>query len=420
MPDCRIKTYGGIRKMKETLKKALIIMLIMVTALTIPERTVFAVETQVTGKKASASPVKGCVVAEDITKYGNTPLHDVTCEAFFAAGYKYGDVVTVKFLGQKLKMPFVSNYSDVDYGKPALLARNGDQYIMLAINMGDFATYYGLGVKTTHEDGSFEWNYPEGVTGPVKVSIKLKTAGGYLEEYELHKISYTNERADYPNLTDEEFANFREVTTTGIGRGIFYRTSSPIDPAIGRNTYADKALKDAGVSIVINLTDTEAKIKEFEGYPETYYSSTNYIAIPIIFDYESEEVRQSLAVGFKYMADNPGVYAVHCQEGKDRTGFVVAILECLMGADYDEVVDDFMVSYCNFYGLTKDDPRYDTIAGSNIEKILKDAFNFSAKDKKKDLKKRDLSKCATKYLKQIGLTGQDITRLKENLSGKAE
>jgi hypothetical protein len=308
----------------------------------------------------------------------------------------------------------------VDYGKPALLARNGDPYLILAINSGDFATSYGLGVKTTHEDDSYEWNYPKGVTGPVKISIKLKKAGGYLEEYELHKISYTNERADYLNLTDEEFANFREITTTGIGRGILYRTSSPIDPAIGRNTYADKALKDAGVSVVINLTDTEAEIKGYEGYPETYYSSTNYIAIPIIFDYESEEVRQSLARGFKFMADNPGVYAVHCQEGKDRTGFVAAILECLMGAGYDEVIDDFMVSYCNFYGLTKDDPRYDTIAESNIEKILKDAFNFSAKDKKKDLKKRDLSKCATKYLKQIGLTGQDITRLKENLSGKAE
>lgn len=401
--------------MNKILKKALIILIIMITPLVMPQKAAYAADAEVLGKKASASPFKADVITDYITKYGNTFL-PVTCKDFFAAGYKYGDVVTVKFLGKKHKMPFVSAYTDVDSGKPALLARDEDTYIMLAINKGDFATSYGLGVKTTHEDGSIEWNYPKGVTGPVKVSVKLKKAGGYLLEYELHRISYTNKRSDYPNLSDAEFANFREVATTGMGRGRLYRTSTPIDPDIGRNVYADKALKDAGVSVIINLTNTEAEIRGYESFSESCYSSSNFIALPISMDFQSESVKESLARGFKFMADNPGVYAIHCKEGKDRTGFVAAILECLMGAGYEEVVDDYMVTFYNYYGVTKGEPRYYTIVKSDIDKLLKETFTFSEKDKKKDLKKRDLSACAEKYLKEIGLTGEDINRLKENLS----
>ena len=405
--------------MTKSVIKVLSIILIMISPIAIPEKAVYAAESEFLGKQVSASPVKASVLTEYINKYGNTYL-PVTCEEFFAAGYKYGDMVTVKFLGKKHKMPFVSDYSDVDSGKPALLARDKDTYIMLAINKGDFATFYGIGVKTTNEDGTFEWNYPKGVKDPINVSIKLKEAGGYLEQYELRNISYTNERADYPHLTDEEFANFREVTTTGIGRGILYRTSSPINPDISRNLYADRALKDAGVSVILNLADTEADIKEYEGFSESYYSSANHLALPISVDFQSEAVRQSLAEGFKFMAENPGVYAVHCNEGKDRTGFAAAILECLMGAGYEEVVDDYMVSFYNYYGVTKDDPRYDAIVKNGISKTLKDAFTFSKKDKKKDLKKCDLSAYAEKYLRKIGLSAQDISRLKENLSGKEQ
>ena len=159
-----------------------------------------------------------------------------------------------------------------------------------------------------------------------------------------------------------------------------------------------------------------AEIRGYESFSESCYSSSNFIALPISMDFQSESVKESLARGFKFMADNPGVYAIHCKEGKDRTGFVAAILECLMGAGYEEVVDDYMVTFYNYYGVTKGEPRYYTIVKSDIDKLLKETFTISEKDKKKDLKKRDLSACAEKYLKEIGLTGEDINRLKENLS----
>ena len=174
----------------------------------------------------SPAPLTATAEAAKIQKYGNMVL-SLSCEEIKAAGYAYGDVLTVKFLDRHLEIPFCSNYSDVDSGSPAVFARADDEFVQLAINMGDFATTYGIALKATHEDKSFEWNWAEGVEGPVTFQISLHDAGGYYDDYVLHQLSYTNERTDYPELTDEQFANFRAVTTTGMGEGVLYRTSSP-------------------------------------------------------------------------------------------------------------------------------------------------------------------------------------------------
>ncbi|MBO4414709.1 MAG: tyrosine-protein phosphatase [Lachnospiraceae bacterium] len=366
---------------------------------------------------AKVKTLKTTAKAEEIQKYGNVVL-SLTCEDIKAAGYVYGDVVKVKFLGKTLKVPFVSSYSDVDTGKPAILARSGDTYVLLAINMGDFATTYGIAVKTVHEDNTIEWNYADGVKGPVSFKISLKKAGGYYDEFVVHQLSATNERTDYPDLTDEEYANFRMVKTTGIGEGVLYRTSSPINPKNNRNTYADAAIKAAGVTVIVNLADDEETAKGYEGFDSSYYATTNFITLNMPVDFSSEEFQTKLAKGFKFIAANPGTYAIHCTEGKDRAGFATAILECLMGASYDEVINDYMTTFYNYFGVTKDDIRYEPIINSNIAKSLKLAFTFTKKDKKRDLATADLAACAKKYLKKIGLTNAEIKALKKNLSGK--
>ena len=365
---------------------------------------------------AENSPSKLSATAEaaNIQKYGNVVL-SLTCDEIKAAGYEYGDILKVSFLGKKIKVPFVSNYSDVDTGKPAILARSGDTNVLLAINMGDFATTYGIAVKTVHEDNTIEWNYAEGVTGPVKVKITMKKAGGYYDEFVLHQLSASNERTDYPDLSDEQYANFRMVTTTGIGKGVLYRTSSPINPKNNRNTYADAAIKSAGVTVVVNLADDEETARGYEGFDDSYYSTTSFVTLNMPVDFASDEFKDKLAKGFRFIAENPGTYAIHCTEGKDRAGFATAIIECLMGATYDEVVEDYMTTFYNYYGVTKDDARYAVIVNSNIAKSLKAAFTFTKKDKKRDLKTADLAACAKKYLKSIGLTNAEIKALKKNL-----
>ena len=386
------------------------IALLMLLALVFPRIDIYASETQATAKL-----VRGTILPSYINRHGNTYI-SITCTDFFEAGYEYGDVVKVKLKGQRYRMPFVSNYSDVESGKPALIARNNDEYIMLAINLGDFATTYGLATKTSAEDGSFEWNFADDSTDPIKVSIWMKKQGGYANQYALHQMSMSNERSDYPDLSDEEFANFREVKTTGMGKGRLYRTSSAINPENKRNIYVDNALKNAEVSVILNLNDTENTAKEYEGFSDSYYSTVKTKELAMDIDFSAEDFKNKLAEGLRFMADNPGIYAIQCKEGKDRAGFVVAILECLMGAGLEEVTADYMVSFYNFYGLIENDPGYELIVKGNIEKSLKTAFTFKKKDKKKELSTRDLSACAVKYLKNIGLTKAEIKKLKKNLS----
>lgn len=347
--------------------------------------------------------------AEYIQKYGNVVL-SLSCDEITEAGYAFGDVLTVRFLDQSMDIPFCNNYSDVDSGSPALFARDADTNAQLAINMGDFATTYGIATKTTNEDKSFFWTYQEGVTGPVSFTIELKEAGGYYDAYIMHQLRYTNVREDYPELTDAQFANFRAVTTNGMGEGVLYRTASPVNPENNRNTYADAALTQAGVTVVMNLADDAESLQAYEGFADSYYAGTNYIALNMGVDFTAEDFQTKLAEGLRHFAANPGVYAVHCTEGKDRAGFVAALLECLMGAGYDEVLADYMVTYYNYYGVTAEDPRYETIANSNIVKSLQRAFDVP------ELQSADLAAEAEEYLSGIGLSDAELAALKANLS----
>ena len=372
-------------------------------------------------KVSAAKPKKLTATFDlkDIDKHGHISL-SLSCEEIKAAGYNYGDVLKVKFLGKTLKLPLCANYTDVDGGKPGIFAREKDTYVLLSVNTGCFAAKYKIAEKTINADGSFEWNYKDGITGPVEVTISLKKAGAYAEEIQLRTVSGTKNREDYPDLTDKEFTNFREVTTTGMGRGVLYRTSSPINPSNNRNTYADEAIKEAGVTVILNLADDENKAREYEGFDDTYYSTTNFMCLDLPVGLKTAEFESKLADGLKFMAANPGVYAIHCKEGKDRAGYVAALLECFMGATYEEVTEDYMVTFYNYYGVTKDDQRYDAIMNGNIVNSLKDAFTFKKKDKKKDLSTRNLAKCAAKYFKKIGLTDEEIKALRANLSVNAK
>ena len=58
-------------------------------------------------------------------------------------------------------------------------------------------------------------------------------------------------------------------------------------------------------------------------------------------DIAGKDFSEKLAKGLKFMAGKKAPYMVHCTEGKDRAGFVSAVLEALMGAEMDEIVADY-------------------------------------------------------------------------------
>ena len=343
----------------------------------------------------------------EISKYGNLIL-DLTGADLFNLGLEYGDLLELTVADQTLEVPLCSNYTDVDTGLTVLRASAPEETVELAINMGDWASTAGIAEKTAiEEEPGYRWDYL--VQMPVQVEITMKQKSGYLEQWYIHQLIRTNAREDYPHLSDEAFANFRVIATTGLGENTLYRASSPINPELGRSIYVDAAARKTGIVTCINLTDAS---NTYEIPEDSYYESCQVVYLNLGMDFLSEDSVTSLAQGMRFLIDNDAPYLIHCNEGKDRTGFVCALLECLMGATIDEVVDDYMESYVNFYGVEKGTEKYDAVVSGNIIETLTINFDVS------DVYHADLAAEAKAYLTEVlELSPEEVTALKAKLSG---
>ena len=352
-----------------------------------------------------ADNTKAMANVADIAKHGNLIL-DIKCADLFEKGYEYGDVLEIKVADKTWDAPLCSNYSDVDTGIAVLRASAAEDPVVLAINMGNFAATAGIAEKITIEqEPGYRWVYL--LDTPVKVEIALKEEAGYREQWLVRQLVRSEERADYPNLSDEAFANFRAIDTTGMGKGKLYRSSSPINPGIGRNTHADQAARAAGILTIVNLADAS---NVYETQADAYYNSCQVVYLNLGMDFLSDEATASLARGMRFIIEGDAPYLIHCNEGKDRAGFVSALLECLMGATLDEVVDDYMETYVNYYGVEKGSEKYDAVVNSNLIQSLNANFKVN------DIHKADLAAEAEAYLtEELGLSSAEVLALKAKL-----
>ena len=203
----------------------------------------------------------------EILKHGNLVL-TISGNSLLDLGYAYGDIATVTVAGQTYDMPVVSNYSDVDNGDMLCRVIASDDpdenAVILAINMGDLASTLDIATMSAiEEDPGFRWDYNEGYDDALSISIAMGEKGGYADEYMIHQLSRSEIREDYPDLTDEQYANFRNVATTGMGAFALYRSSSPVNPALNRNREADAAVNAAGIRTVMNLADNGETMKGY-------------------------------------------------------------------------------------------------------------------------------------------------------------
>jgi hypothetical protein len=309
-------------------------------------------------------------------------------------------------------MPVGSNYADVDQGsmicRVVVKEESGEDDIILAINMGDLATATGIAVKENVEAApGYVWHYQ--VEEPVAVSFAMKEQGGYYDQYVMHQLSRSEERASYPGLTDGQYANFREVTAGHIGAGKLYRSSSPVNPEINRNKEADAAAAAVGVKTFINLADNEETMKAYEGFADSYYAGQNVICLNLGVDFSADEFKAGLAEGLRFIAANKPPFLVHCTEGKNRVVYQ-AVLEALM-ARRRKKSRRYMVTYYNYYGVEPGTEQYEVIAASNIQKSLAAAFGMTS------IFDGGLQAAAVDYLTAIGVSAEDIAAVQANLSG---
>jgi protein tyrosine/serine phosphatase len=352
-----------------------------------------------------------------IDKYGNLDLA-VTPEALRAGGYEPGDVILVRIGDLEIEMPMGTQYTDVDAGTPVCCLRtsgDGTEITILAINSGNLAVTAGIAEKQAIDAApGYEWSYLNGYEAPVPVILSMARKQGYADEYALHQLtnSRTNRREDYPHLTDADYANFRAVETTGMGKGTLYRSSSPVNPGLNRNREADAALLQAQIRTVIDLADSEVELAQYEGFSTTNYAACDIIALDMGVDFQAAEFQRKLADGLRFIVSHEGPYLIHCNEGKDRAGFAAALLEALMGAEAGEIRADYMRTFYNFYGVQEGTEQYRKISDSFLESSLAAVLGLpSVRDHDGDLRS-----AAEAYLKTIGMTDEEIAALKERLA----
>ena len=352
---------------------------------------------------------------KDIQKYGNLVL-SITKSDMDSIGAEYGDVFTVDLGDQVLEAPYCTSYSDVEIGD--LVLRNDGDGIILAVNMGDFASSYGIATKVSNPDKTYQWVFEEGKKlEDITLSLILTGKGEYRDQYLIHQLSRTNEREDYSS--DAVFANFREIVGGNLGSGALFRSSSPVNNEIGRAKYADELVSLNNIKSVMNLADSRETIEGYfkeedfaSPYYKTLYENGQVIALNMGVSFKTREFQNGLVEGLTFLSKNEGPYLVHCNEGKDRAGFTSALLSALMGLTYDEIASDYMTSYENYYHVEKGTEQYEAVKRSNIDSML----SFIAGVETKDLENVDLAAKAEEFLIAIGMEKSDIDTLKSKLS----
>ncbi len=351
----------------------------------------------------------------NIDRQGNIIL-SISVQRLNEQGYEAGDIISVMIDERSFDMPVGLMANEVGSNEEICLFENDggtNDIVKLMVRNGSFLSLAELGeVELISEDPGYRIFLKDGIDLSIPVLLKMKEKQGHSEDYPVDESVYerTSNREDYPHLSDEEYANFREVKTRGMKKGTLYRSSSPINPKMNRNREADEAIRNAGIKTIINMADYPNGMKRYEGYEDSYYKTCDIIALNMSTNFDNGGFEESLIEGYRFLIDNEGPYLIHCTEGKDRTGFSIAILESLMGAQADEIVSDYMKTYYNYYGVKLGSLIYNDIAQRNIKKDLAKALNIDSL-----YGDHDLSELAQDYLLNIGMSKEEIGSLKERL-----
>ncbi|MBR4744694.1 MAG: tyrosine-protein phosphatase [Oscillospiraceae bacterium] len=336
------------------------------------------------------------------TEFGNVYL-DLTIDEFNKKGFSFGDSIDVAFSnGYTLEdIPYYSGYY-VPVGAALAVGYPGYPHVMIARNYGS---------PMWEETGAEE---------STKAVATLHEAGKYAPIQELYSLSYSDLREEYPS--DIAFCNFRTFSGGELTEGRFYRSASPCDNTHQRAKLTDGLVEQAGIRCVMNLADST---EEMEGYRQAgdfdspYYDALSaeggVLFLNLNANYRDPNFAAVISRALLEMTEMEGPYLIHCQEGKDRTGFVCSLILALAGATREEIREDYMVTYANYYGITKEKTpeKYEAVL------TFVDDFLYFVTDPNKQLLTESLSleEGARDYLRYGGLTQEEVAKVEAFVRG---
>jgi hypothetical protein len=214
--------------------------------------------------------------------------------------------------------------------------------------------------------------------------------------------------------TDDINTNFRKIRLGAIASGVLYRSEHPV-PGGKPDKPVITLARAARINTVINLSDDMQGLRECAAaspWYESLLSRGNIIGICLDFDFGQHSFNEKIRRALDFMLDHEGPYLIHCYAGVDRTGFLCAVLEALMGASLKEIVKDYRRSFDKggTSAVFSGDP---SAAGAEILKQLAAAVNMGT-----PLTDETSRTAAARYLEEdVGLGKEKVAELKWKLAG---
>lgn len=367
--------------------------------------------------EAKSGFISGIAALNDISNFGGIVIKNITVADMQKAGFELADMVNVSIANQNIELPIVANFKGAVAGSMMLvMPANPRRNISLEGSYSDFAKANKIAKPVIDKNGTIiKWVPEKGVKFPLHIAISISKKQGYKDEYKNFNLIRTYKRSDYPELSDKDFANFREIKTSKMASGRLYRSSTPIHTKLSRNFYCDRFAKEAGVKTFFNLCNTEKEAKECPAFNKSYYATKNVYYLPLNVDVTSDVFSNGMKEIAKAMLNKKAFPClIHCVEGQDRTGFSCAMFELFMGASYEEVEADYVKTFMNYYKVKEGTEQYRSIA-KNIYVNLDRAFKERIKDYK-GFDKNKTQELAKKYFKSLGLSDEQLNQLWDNLS----
>ncbi len=329
-------------------------------------------------------------ISEDV-KFKSANI-DISIDDFNALGFEYGDSCNVSFSnGRTLSdVPYYNGYY-VKNGDPVIVAYPSSSNILITLNNTGIWDEFSLKDTDT-------------------IDIQLAEKKKYISTQEALSQSYSLDRSQYSS--DEEFVNFRALKGGALKENYIFRGASPVDNSRNRAKYTDSLLKKNNIHTVVDLADSDDDMKTYlneeafsSDYTKGLYEDNKIILLAMGSGYTTDAYKKSVVSGFQFMVKNPSPYYIHCMEGKDRTGFVCTLIEALAGASYDEMCSDYMMTYQNYYKITKEKTpeKYNAIVSLYFDSFM-DCILGTDGDKNNP----DYVKGAKNYLLSGGMTSNDI------------
>ncbi|MBR1387486.1 MAG: tyrosine-protein phosphatase [Alloprevotella sp.] len=345
--------------------------------------------------KAGNEPmIKGKIVSYN--EFGAAML-DFTAADMSAAGFTLGDVISITVDDHEVIMPYYDGY----------YTRNGE-YLCVAYPSYPSICFTANNIGLPPELSGLEGH---------EVVVRMKEKGGKLDVQQALSMTYSNDRSKY-DISDDEFANARAVCAGNIASGRLHRSSSPFSNEINRSSYVSAYLERVQVKTVLNLADTEEKILSYDlpPYSRLLWEGGNVILCPLKSDPTADDYNNRLIEALKQLPSRPAPYHVHCVEGKDRTGYVCALLEGLCGATYDEIVADYLKTYDNYYQINPDNNPdvCNTLVSLRLNPCLMYYAGVSDEALLPDV---DYASAFANYLLTHGMTQQQVDALVDALTG---